>query len=181
MGYGLNFYIPISRVDENFHCAHKRNAVNTEKFWWRRCSATNSKLKMSQLTITQILNGTNECRDLLTIIDSYLEVIGCDGQTLRIVRQYLDLVKNRANGKIWTHAKWQRNFVKNHQKYGHDSNLTMEICRDLVQKQRKIVNGEEKCKELLGNDVDFQKRYFKMMPLKYICNPSTANKLLSRL
>merc|ERR1712083_1080154 len=137
---------------------------------------------MSQLTIEQILNGTNECRGLLTIIDSYLEVIGCDGQTLKIVNEYLDLVKNRANGKIWTHAKWQRNFVKMHPKYKHDSTLTMEICRDLVVKQQNIINGKEKCKELFGNDIDLNKRYYKVMPLKFICNPSSkSNKLLSRL
>lgn len=34
--FGLNFYIPISKVDENMHKAQKRNAVLTEKFAFRK-------------------------------------------------------------------------------------------------------------------------------------------------
>merc|ERR1712228_731886 len=123
--YGLNFYIPISRVDENFHRAHKRDAVNCELFWWRTCSSTNSKLAMSELTISQILSGTNECRGLLKIIDSYL-----------------DFIKNRANGSIWTQAKWQRHFVATHPKYKRDSTLNMEICRDLIDKRQQLITGK---------------------------------------
>ena len=32
----LNFYLPISRVDENLKRAHTRDAVNKEKFYWRK-------------------------------------------------------------------------------------------------------------------------------------------------
>ena len=32
----LNFYLPISRVDENLLRAHARDAVNTQKFYWRK-------------------------------------------------------------------------------------------------------------------------------------------------
>lgn len=33
---GLNFYIPISKVDENMDKAHLRDAVLNEKFYWRK-------------------------------------------------------------------------------------------------------------------------------------------------
>jgi len=178
--YGLNFYIPISAVDDNFVCAHKRNSVNDEKFWWRTCSSTNSKLNMKKLSISAILGGTEECRGLLSIIHSYLEVIGCFGQSLQIIEEYLDFIKKRANGAVWTQAKWQRHFVQMHPKYKKDSTLTMEICRDLIERQAQIVKGEVDSKELFGS-VDVNKRYYKVMPLKYICNPLTSNKLLSRL
>ncbi|GAA5871784.1 hypothetical protein JCM16303_000863 [Sporobolomyces ruberrimus] len=36
MSLGLNFYLPISRVDENMHRAHRRDAVNSEKFYFRK-------------------------------------------------------------------------------------------------------------------------------------------------
>ncbi|CAG8781198.1 5481_t:CDS:2, partial [Acaulospora morrowiae] len=36
LSYGLNFYIPISKVDENMGIAHKRDAVLLEKFWFRK-------------------------------------------------------------------------------------------------------------------------------------------------
>jgi glutamate--cysteine ligase catalytic subunit len=36
LSFDLNFYIPIQRVTENMETAHKRDAVLTEKFWFRR-------------------------------------------------------------------------------------------------------------------------------------------------
>ena len=35
--FDLNLYIPISKVDENLGIAHKRDAVRTEKFFFRKC------------------------------------------------------------------------------------------------------------------------------------------------
>lgn len=34
--FNLNFYIPLSKVDENLARAHKRDAVLDEKFYWRK-------------------------------------------------------------------------------------------------------------------------------------------------
>ncbi|GAA5876253.1 hypothetical protein JCM8547_003748 [Rhodosporidiobolus lusitaniae] len=36
MTLGLNFYLPISKVDENMHRAHRRDAVHTQKFFFRK-------------------------------------------------------------------------------------------------------------------------------------------------
>lgn len=36
MSLGLNFYIPISKVDENMHRAHRRDAVHSQKFYFRK-------------------------------------------------------------------------------------------------------------------------------------------------
>ena len=36
LSYGLNFYVPLSRVDENMTRAHVRDAVNTQKFFFRK-------------------------------------------------------------------------------------------------------------------------------------------------
>ncbi|GAB5592020.1 glutamate--cysteine ligase [Umbelopsis nana] len=36
LSFGLNFYIPISKVDENMKKAHKRGAVLNEKFYFRK-------------------------------------------------------------------------------------------------------------------------------------------------
>ena len=63
----------------HFHNGHKCDAV----------------LNMKQLTISQILLGTNEFRRL----------IGCSGQTLKIMSKYLNLIKLCANGKVLTVAK----------------------------------------------------------------------------
>ncbi|KAG8996383.1 hypothetical protein FRB90_012754 [Tulasnella sp. 427] len=36
LSFGLNFYIPISKVDENMQRAQKRNAVKEQRFWFRK-------------------------------------------------------------------------------------------------------------------------------------------------
>ena len=36
LSFNLNFYIPIARVTENMETAHVRDAVNQEKFWFRK-------------------------------------------------------------------------------------------------------------------------------------------------
>ena len=36
LSFGLNFYIPISKVDANMQTAHKRDAVLNEKFYFRK-------------------------------------------------------------------------------------------------------------------------------------------------
>ena len=36
LSFGLNFYIPITRVDENMETAHARDAVLNQKFYFRK-------------------------------------------------------------------------------------------------------------------------------------------------
>lgn len=36
LSFGLNFYMPISKVDANMQTAHKRDAVLNEKFYFRK-------------------------------------------------------------------------------------------------------------------------------------------------
>ena len=40
--FNLNLYLPISKVDENMRRAHKRDAVNNQKFWSRASAAKGS-------------------------------------------------------------------------------------------------------------------------------------------
>ena len=35
MFFGLNLYMPMSKVDENMDRAHARDAVRQQKFWFR--------------------------------------------------------------------------------------------------------------------------------------------------
>ena len=36
LSFDLNFYLPLSKVDENLKRAQKRNAVGEGKFWFRK-------------------------------------------------------------------------------------------------------------------------------------------------
>ena len=71
--YNLNFLLPISKVDENMQRAQKRDAVRTQKFWFRKDLATkDSPTSVSdacarpvdpdgpsyiEMTISEIING----------------------------------------------------------------------------------------------------------------------------
>ena len=66
--YGLNFLIPISKVDENMKRAQKRDAVLNQKFWFRKdlvsqnsstgaVSTADEEQICVEMTIGEIING----------------------------------------------------------------------------------------------------------------------------
>ena len=57
--YKLNFYIHISKVDENLCLAHKRDAVNNEQFWWHIQSTdkTTNDTEIEKLSTQDIICG----------------------------------------------------------------------------------------------------------------------------
>lgn len=54
----------------------------------------------------------------------------------------LDLMSNRACGKLITPAKWQRNFVMNHPDYKFDSHISKKICHDMCLEFLKKFNAD---------------------------------------
>ena len=78
--YGLNFLIPISKVDENMQRAQKRDAVLNQKFWFRKdvasqntgnnsAQTTASSETCVEMTINEIING--KVTLILNYVDSY--------------------------------------------------------------------------------------------------------------
>lgn len=142
LSYHLNFLIPISKVDENMQKAQKRDALRTEKFWFRRNitsdkqqqpngrSAQNEKPSTAPgsntvngndeyelMTIDQIINGNGTFPGLVPLINSYLSSMDVDADTHCTIQQYLRLIQRRASGKLITTATWIRNEVLNHPEY----------------------------------------------------------------
>ena len=61
LSYKWNLLMPISLVDENMKRAQKRDAVLTQKFWWRKdiftvCEDT-VQPEVTEMSIDEILNG----------------------------------------------------------------------------------------------------------------------------
>jgi glutamate--cysteine ligase catalytic subunit len=46
--------------------------------------------------------------------------------------RYLDLIRKRADGTLWTAAKWIRRFVDAHEDYKGDSVVNEKINHDLI-------------------------------------------------
>ncbi|EMR10581.1 hypothetical protein PNEG_01286 [Pneumocystis murina B123] len=73
--YDLNFYIPISKVDENMNTAHHRSSVLTEKFWFRKniFSVNSCFVKQKSSLKNEQLNKTSKNITMLQVNDEYDE------------------------------------------------------------------------------------------------------------
>lgn len=172
----INFIIPISKVDENFRRAYKKDAINKEKFWWRIDCFKDDKLleincvncirfrksfeidenltyekdqnNIKELTINEIFNGCEKYK-YPGLIAYFKKIMSFMFKTNNM-NNYIDFIEKRAKGEIWTDAKYIRNFVMNHKKYNKDSIVNEEINYDLIKHILLIQNGEIKPKEILG-------------------------------
>lgn len=159
LSFDLNFYIPIARVTENMETAHRRDAVLNDKFWFRRAvfpvrsprpygdtrSGTNTPVisrpptptgpvedEYDEMGVNEIINGSDDFPGLIPIVESYLDSMNVDVATRCELQRYLNLIRDRASGRLWTAAKWIREFVKEHPEYKQDSVVNEQINHDLV-------------------------------------------------
>ncbi|KAL2259626.1 hypothetical protein VTK26DRAFT_6643 [Humicola hyalothermophila] len=70
---------------------------------------------------------------LIPLVESYLDSINIDVATRCHLASYLDLIRKRASGELWTAAKWIREFVRRHPEYKRDSVVGEGITKDLVE------------------------------------------------
>ncbi|KAI1773379.1 GCS-domain-containing protein [Hypoxylon cercidicola] len=162
LSFDLNFYIPIAKVDENMETAHARDAVLEKKFHFRKNPFPNRAARSggpsragspaasrpatplfgpvedehALMTVDEIVNGSrsgdHDFPGLIPIVESYLDSVNVDVQTRCDLSAYLDLVRMRASGELWTAAKWIRHFVAKHPGYARDSVVSDQITKDLV-------------------------------------------------
>lgn len=157
LSYKLNLLIPISKVDNNMAKAQKRDAVKTERFWFRRDITSDSKEQSdgqeeyTEFTINEIINGKDGIfPGLIPLVNSYLANMDVDADTHCTVQRYLKLIQKRASGELLTTAAWLRKEVTSHPEYKNDAVITQRINYDLLKKVDKIVSNEISCPELLG-------------------------------
>ena len=100
------------------------------------------------MTINDIVNGNDEFPGIIPLIEDYLNNIEVDVVTQCTIKQYLRLIRGRANGSLMTTASYMRKFVREHPKYEFDSRVSDQIGYDLLSHLKEIANGNVKCKEL---------------------------------
>uniref|UniRef100_A0A1E1XK40 Glutamate--cysteine ligase n=1 Tax=Amblyomma sculptum TaxID=1581419 RepID=A0A1E1XK40_AMBSC len=166
LSYKLNFLIPISKVDENMEAAQKRDAVRTQKFWFRSDILTcmsppilsaslspgaDHHYYLTQMSINEIVNGkTGEFPGLIPLIRMFVSSMDVDVDTQCTIQQYLNLIQKRASGDLLTAASWMRKFITTHPEYKQDSVVSERINYDLLQQMSKIQQGSVGCPELFG-------------------------------
>ena len=168
LSFDLNFYIPISKTTENMETAHLRNAVTEQKFWFRKNpfpamrqprSGTSTPTQFSRppspsspvedeyelMTVDQIMNGKPDgFPGLIPLVERYLSSINVDVEIRCEMARYLNLIRKRATGELWTAAKWIRHFVAGHKEYKKDSVVGEGITFDLVKAVEQMTINEGK-------------------------------------
>ncbi|KZF19653.1 putative glutamate-cysteine ligase Gcs1 [Xylona heveae TC161] len=109
------------------------------------------------MTIDEIINGQSRPAGdgfpgLIPLVETYLDSINVDVQTRCELARYLSLIRRRANGELWTGAKWLRHFVGTHAEYKKDSVVSESICYDLVKAANSISTPEGR-REGLGDEM----------------------------
>ncbi|KAL8708069.1 MAG: hypothetical protein Q9220_007001 [cf. Caloplaca sp. 1 TL-2023] len=103
----------------------------------------------SLMTINEIINGqTSDSSSstvfpgLIPLVESYLNSMNVDVQTRCELVRYLDLIRKRASGQVWTAAKWIRHFVRGHGEYKGDSVVSERVTYDLMKTVEDITRCE---------------------------------------
>ncbi|KAK0638767.1 glutamate-cysteine ligase-domain-containing protein [Cercophora newfieldiana] len=126
------------------------------------------------MTINEIINGTayaneadNDSGDdfpgLIPLVESYLDSVNVDVVTRCELGTYLDLIRKRASGELWTAAKWIREFVRGQKAYRGDSVVSEEIGKDLVGAVIKVGEREQRGEGFRGLDVEGVKDWGRLM------------------
>jgi glutamate--cysteine ligase catalytic subunit len=103
------------------------------------------------MSLDTIFNGkAGEFPGLIPLVRSYLDSMQVNSETRCKIGSYLDLISQRASGKVMTPAAWMRNFVQTHPDYKKDSVVSPIIAYDLMKACVEITHGSRPAPELLG-------------------------------
>lgn len=137
LSFDLNFYIPLSKVDENMKKAQMKDAVLEQKFWFRKniLGLSNDNDEMEMMTVDEIMNGKGTSfRGLIPMVSSYLQSANLEISVYNQLTGYLQFLSQRSKGTLPTTAKWIRAFLTKHQDYKKDSVVTEKMNYDLMEK-----------------------------------------------
>ena len=102
----------------------------------------------TQMSIDEIINGAQDgFPGLIPLVESYLDSVNIDVDTRCRLAVYLDLIRKRADGRLWTPSKWIREFVRKHPEYKGDSVVNDKVVYDLFEAVREIEKTEGRKKQ----------------------------------
>lgn len=188
-----NFYLPMSLVEENLRRAQQRDAVLTQKFFFRRNCLSDAPetadaqlrvapgaeaashapprpprredVDVAELSLDEILNGEKPNQPhnahlpaprlfpgLVPLVQRYMDSVGCVDSlaVAAALAPYLDLLSDRAAGKLPTTAHYLRDLVQRHPQYRGDGRLTAAIADDLLRHCDDVGMGRVAAPALYG-------------------------------
>ncbi|KAH3687185.1 hypothetical protein WICPIJ_001844 [Wickerhamomyces pijperi] len=143
----FNFYIPISKIEENMKTAHKRDSTLSGKFHFKKDIKDKLNYQTAELSLDQIINGCDTFVGLVPWVKAHFEEkfnvkLTPQGQYSRLY-YYFDLISKRASGKIPTTASYIRSFVISHPDYKSDSKVSETINYELLKKFELITDYKD--------------------------------------
>lgn len=160
----LNFYLPISLVDENMKRAYEKGAAVNGKFWFRKhpMGSKSAKDEYVELTIEEIIQGKpGEFIGLKSIMCQYFSKqcarITAGGEELKktpftdrkdleqafqVYKAAFDDILAVSKGEVPTFAAWMREFITEHPAYQHDNVISDQINHDINEVTVQITKGE---------------------------------------
>jgi glutamate--cysteine ligase catalytic subunit len=123
-----NFYLPISKVDENFKAATEE-CGEEPLFWYRENILEQGPPVIKKGPIEEIFCGSGGYCGIFGAIDKYLEEYSEERGS---IKAYLVFLRERVTGKKRSVAEFLRSFVFSHPKYKGDGVVSPKISRDLV-------------------------------------------------
>ncbi|EGR31102.1 hypothetical protein IMG5_117750 [Ichthyophthirius multifiliis] len=149
----INFYMPISKVDENFERAKLPNAIINQKFWFRTNVFDDGEPLLQELYLREIFFGKDDVFEGLFFISESIWEDFLSKAYKQSHQQYnkksafykvWDFVKEKTFGKRKTLSSWIRDFVQNHPAYQKDSIINQDVNFDLVNTIVGITSGNIK-------------------------------------
>jgi glutamate--cysteine ligase catalytic subunit len=139
----IDFYLPMSKVDENFKRAFQRNATTAHKFFFRKhfCPLLKGFVQSDEVvevTLFEFFNGSADFVGVKALFDLFVDLNASrfEPATQQSIAAQLDAVlsfiSDKCSGKIDTTPNFFRNYVFAHPDYKHDSLLSDSICTDLI-------------------------------------------------
>ncbi|KAF7684403.1 Glutamate--cysteine ligase catalytic subunit [Astathelohania contejeani] len=130
IAYSLNFYMPLSLVDENFRRANEHSST---VFYYRENINDRGAAVIKEGTIDEICNGKGDYPGIIPMITRFVSEFGDN-----TVDKYLDFIKGKSNGTYKSVSEWIRDFVVCHSMYKGDGIISREISDDLISSIKKI-------------------------------------------
>lgn len=170
-----NFYIPLSKLDENFKRSFERDAIVKNKFWVRRCVLSqygqpqpqvsqkeigNLNQELIEVTLAEFFYGSPDKTyvGFLQVYDHVIDMMIQDNPsqqdqlntTRNEYKKALNLILRRAKGELKTLAAYMREFVMKHSEYKGDSIVPEKVLDELVRWMIVVNEGKTTISDLHG-------------------------------
>ncbi len=139
----INWYIPISKLQENYKRSEQKDAVLKERFLFRTNVYDQGEPVIEELTAKEILFGKGDYKGVMHEVDcaleSSLKLCEHSRELIQCIKQFLF---EKVSGERPTLAAWMRKYVDVHPDYLHNSILPRSTIDDMLKHLYKIQVGE---------------------------------------